>query len=1801
MSERFFDSNTRCSTLVELLRLRATGQPNQHAFTFLLDGEAQEARLDYAGLDRQARAIAALLQSCAASGERALLLYPPGLEYIAAFFGCLYAGVIAVPAYPPDPSRLERTLPRLQAIAQDAQASVALTTSPILALADFLLAQAPDFPRLRWLATDADLPDPADWQPPAVDGDTVAFLQYTSGSTAAPKGVMLSHANLLHNSALVYDCFGHSPQSQGVIWLPPYHDMGLIGGIIQPLYGGFPVTLLSPLDFLKRPLRWLRAVTRYGATTSGGPNFAYDLCVRKVTAEERGKLDLSCWQLAFNGAEPVRHETMERFVEAFAPCGFRREAFYPCYGLAEATLIVTGGVKAEAPVAQTVDRVALGRGRVAVVSPTQAEAQTLVGCGRTLAGQRVAVIEPETGRVCLPGEVGEVWVAGPSVAQGYWGREEETAVTFGARLAEGGEGPFLRSGDLGFLDAGGELFIAGRLKDLIIIRGQNHYPQDIELAVEQSHPLLRPGCGAAFSVEVEGEERLVVVQEVRRAEGEGDWEAVMAAIRQAVAEGHELQVYGVVLLTAGSIAKTSSGKIQRHASRASFLEGSLEAVAQSVLATEEALGVEASPPGEEQAIRQALLAEPDLAARRTLLTSYLQARTARALRLAVGQVDVARPLNALGLDSLTAVELTHELENRLGVVLPLVELLKGPSLVELVERVLTELAEPAVSPVAQPEAAAQRAGAYPVSHGQRAMWFLHQLAPESAAYHIAHAVGIGGALDVAALQRAFERLGARHPGLRTRFPAPEGEPVQEVAEGVPVSFEEVDARTWGEARLNEQLVEEAHRPFDLEQGPLWRVRLFERGAETHVLLLVVHHIVADFWSLAVLVHELGELYPAERAGAAVSLPPLSLSYADYARWQAEQLAGAEGERLWGYWQRQLGGELPALNLPTDRPRPAVQSHHGASQAMQLGAELTEGLKALSRAQGVTLYVTLLAAFQVLLQRYTGQEDILVGSPTAGRSLAEWAGVVGYFVNPVVLRSLVAEEQSFEAFLGEVRQTVLAAFAHQAYPFDLLVERLQPVRDVARSPVFQAMFIWQQTPLFGQRGLAAFAVGAAGGGRLELGGQTLTPLALEQRAAQFDLTLVMAEVEAGLSVSLQYNSDLFTALTVRRMLAHFESLLAGIAARPAQRLCDLPLLAAGERQQLLAAWNDTQLDYPRQCCLHQLFEAQVEGSPDAVALVYEDQCLTYRALDGWANQVAHHLRAAGLGPEGRVGLYLERSLEMVVGLLGTLKAGGSYVPLDPAHPAERIALVLEDAQAAVLLTQRPLLDGLSGHGTQTVCLDGDWAAIARQSRACPASWIGAENLAYVIYTSGSTGKPKGVQISQRAVVNFVHAMRQRPGLTAEDVLLSVTTLSFDIAGLELFLPLSVGARVVLAGRQVAADGVQLAAQMAEVGATVMQATPATWRLLLETGWPGCHDLTILCGGEAFPRDLANQLATRGAAVWNMYGPTETTIWSAVHRVGVDEGAVAIGWPIANTQLYLLDRHLQPAPMGVPGELYVGGEGLARGYFRRPSLTAAKFIPHPFGAEPGERLYHTGDLARHRSDGTVEFLGRLDFQVKIRGFRIELGDIEAALGQYAAVQEVVVLVREDMPGGKCLVAYVVAGEETAPTTSELRRFLKDKLPEYMMPSAFMTLEALPLTPNGKVNRRALPAPEGLRPELEAAYTAPRTELERIITQVWQEVLSVEKVGIHDNFFDLGGHSLLMARVHRRLRDALQRDLTMVELFQYATVHSLAKHLGESSSELAALARSDERIEIRSARRASMQQQRQRRQKSRLSDRE
>ncbi|TCP57971.1 amino acid adenylation domain-containing protein [Tumebacillus sp. BK434] len=1728
-------------SLVDLLRYWAAQQPDHLAYLYLREGEIEEARLTYGELDEKARAIAATLQQMGAQGERALLLYHQGLDFIAAFFGCLYAGVTAVPVYPP---KMNRNMIRLEAIATDATPKFSLTTGPIWSRVEPMLADQPELQKMQWLATDeVDTRAAAGWNSPQADEATLAFIQYTSGSTGTPKGVMVSHGNLLHNEAMITEAFSQHKDSLVLGWLPLYHDMGLIGNVLQPLYVGASCILMSPVDFLQHPIRWLQAISSYKATTSGGPNFAYELCARKVTPEQIAALDLSSWTVAFNGAEPINPDVLDLFADTFAPAGFRKEAFFPCYGLAEATLFVTGGAQTELPIVKAVEKEALNGNRVVFCEERSDRTQLFVSSGHAFLEQRVLIVNPETGIECPAAEVGEIWVKGPSAAQGYWQKPELSAATFAARITDTGEGPFMRTGDLGFMQDG-ELYVTGRLKDLIIIRGRNHYPQDIENTVAACHPALKPGAGAAFSVDVHGEERLVLVQEVERAVWRSvNVEEVSAAVRQAVAYHHELQVHAVVLIKPASIPKTSSGKIQRHACRNQFLDGTLATIASDVLASDASEAVV-------DLSREELLALPE-ADRGAALTSFLTGACAAVIGVTQKQIAPEQSLHALGMDSLMAVELKHRVEASFGVELTMGDVLDGPSVNELTALILSRI--DGAGAVAALDSVLADVAEFPLSYGQKALYFLQSVNPQSAAYNISKALRITASLDEQQLQVAYAALLARHPQLRVTFDMLEDQPVQRVAEDAEASFAVLDAAGLSDEQVLAAANAEANRPFDLKKGPLLRMTLWKRGERDHLLVIAAHHIAVDFWSFGVLLKEFGALY------AGTPLPAgHGDRYFDYVRWQQELLQSAEGERMKAFWQQQLSGPLPVLDLPADRTRPAVLSERGAALPFVLPEELTGRLKALAKESGATLYAVLLAAFQALLHRYTAQEDIVVGSPSAGRSAAKFADTVGYFVNPVVLRSLVASDAPFAELVGQVKHSVRAALKHQDYPFPLLVEQLQPNRDASYPPLFNVMFNLQSGALWKEDALVALAMGQ-GGAKLTAGGLPMESVALTQEHAQFDLSLMMGEADGKLSGVFEYSTALFDRATIERMSGHLATLLGGIAEDPSRAIADLPLLTAAE-QALLPAWNGALGTLP-DAALHQLVEAQVERTPDAAAVVYEDTVLTFAELNARANRTARALQAHGVSADVPVGICMERSPELVIALLAVLKAGGAYVPLDPSYPQERLAWIAEDTQVPVVLTQSSLVDTVPARQAKLICLDSAAEMLNEYGADNLNAVVEPHQLAYILYTSGSTGRPKGVEIPHRAIVNHMLWMLDAYPMGSTDKILQKTPIGFDASVWEFWAPLLSGATLVMARPGGHRDSGYLAQTVKEHGITVLQLVPTMLGLLLEEPelTAGTALKHVFCGGEALPLDLQTRFfQVLDAGLHNLYGPTECTIdatfWDC--KQGFAGRSVPIGRPVTNTQVYVLDAQLRPVPALALGELHIGGAGLARGYHNRPDLTAEKFVTHP---ESGERLYKTGDLARFLPDGTLEYAGRLDHQVKIRGFRIELGEIEAVLKEHPDVRDAVVTAREEH-GDQRLIAYLIAA---AAPNADLRGFVKQKLPEYMVPAAFVLLDAFPLLPNGKVDLKSLPAPTLGQTTSATPYIAPATPTEEKLAALWSDVLGVERIGTADNFFERGGHSLMAMQIVTRVRRQFSVELPVARLFETPTIAQLAAVIDASGT--------------------------------------
>jgi amino acid adenylation domain-containing protein len=1037
-----------------------------------------------------------------------------------------------------------------------------------------------------------------------------------------------------------------------------------------------------------------------------------------------------------------------------------------------------------------------------------------------------------------------------------------------------------------------------------------------------------------------------------------------------------------------------------------------------------------------------------------------------------------------------------------------------------------------------------------VSFAQQRLWFLDQLEPNSASYNVPRAIKIEGLLDTDALSQTLNALVARHEPFRTRFASVDGTVRQIIDDEAQIDLPVLDLRDLPaderDAKARQLSAKEAARPFNLAHGPVIRSRVLRLGEREHILLLTTHHIVSDAWSAGILFRELGELYDAFASGQPSTLAPLPIQYADFAEWQRQWLQGEVLEEQLAYWQQQLDGATSTLNLPTDRPRPSQPTFRGEYKFRKLSEGVSQELAQLSKREGATLFMTLLAAFQTLLWRYTDQDDIVVGSPIAGRNRAETEGLIGFFINTLALRTSLAGDPTFRELLARVKEVAVGAYAHQDLPFEKLVEELQPERDLRRNPLFQVMFQFQNTA----RSL------------LKLQDLTLTSLDVSTKTSKFDLTLAALEEAGRLSLVMEYSTDLFDGQTIERMLHHYATLLEGIVINPDARIASLPLMTEAECHQLVVEWNHTEAEFPADRCIHQLFEEQAARTPEATAVAFGGEQINYSELNARANQLARYLREHGVGPEARVAVGVERSIDMIVGLLGILKAGGAYVPLETSYPAERIAFILEDSRSQLLLTQESLLTSLPPSNARTICLDGDWENISGESKDNLATAVTAENAAHVIYTSGSTGRPKGVLSAHRASINrFAWMWRQYP-FARDEVCCQKTSLSFVDSIWEIFGPLLQGVPLVIIQDEVVKDPRRFASTISSNRVTRLVLVPSLLRVILESDNNLAESLRPLryciSSGETLPNELATEFNKKlpRAKLINLYGSSEVAADVTCYEVKgtTNLGNIPIGRPIANTRVLILNENLQPAPVGVPGEIFIGGDGLARGYFDRPELTAERFIPDPFSTQPGARLFRTGDLGRYLAEGNIEYRGRRDNQVKVRGFRIELGEIESVLSAHPQVDQAVVIARDDA-GDKRLAAYVVANGNR-PAATDLRAHLRGKLPEYMVPSAFVMLDSLPLTASGKVNRLALPATDQLQTAEE--FMAPRTTTEDVLANIWAEVLNLERVGMNDDFFSLGGHSLLLARVASRIGDAFEVELPLRALFEASTVSALAERI-------------------------------------------
>ncbi|MEJ8546232.1 amino acid adenylation domain-containing protein [Brevibacillus borstelensis] len=1713
------------STMVEVIQAYAKLQPDKRAFTFLENNLRNETSLTYHQLDKYGRAIAKRLkESGIRPGMRALLLFQPGLDFIKAFIGCLYTGVIAVPAYP---VKANRHVGQLQSIIEDAQPQVMLTTAKVYEQTSS--RQNDFFTNRHWIAIENISPDGTeqdhDYFP---DQEMIAFLQYTSGSTGTPKGVIVNHHNLMQNERTIQHAFQQDSDSIIFGWLPFYHDMGLIGNILQPLYSGATCVLMSPMEFIQNPFLWLKGISDYKATTSGGPNFSYELCIDKITDEQINQLHLSSWKVAFNGAEPIRADTLKKFSQKFSVCGFQEASFFPCYGLAESTLFVSGGPTHRLP-------------------DSNRKESNRVSCGRAIGQDTVKIVNPDSLLECSPGEEGEIWVSGPSVTKGYWEKTEETQKTFHAYISDTNEGPFLRTGDVGFLE-NDELFITGRIKDLIIIRGRNYYPHDIENTVEKSHKAFQPSACAAFSVLSEGEEKVVIVQEIKRgARKDVNKEECARIVRKAVGTRHELHVSDVVFVYPGSIPKTTSGKVQRFLCRDLYLENNLKTIGAEHCVHQ----INKPADTEEIPFEHAEANET-----KKKIVAFLADATSTIVKVPVTPKDYGQSFVSLGVDSLAAIELKHIIQKETKYEISEASLLQETTIEQLAEAILekSEFRTQLQQESFRYESVHEKETHSLLSYGQKSMWVMQHLKEADTAYNVHYALNIHSTLNVAALKKSIDLIFERHPVLTATFVEIESEPMQRFGDRdmQASQFHYRDASGMSEKALQQELESLVHTPFDLLRDPLCHIYLFEKTPTEYVLLFVFHHIITDLWSISVFMSELRDYYEQVSNGKIPAVALSNMQYPDFCKWQAEMIQGEEGDRLWKYWSKQLEGPLPVLKLPQDRvigDRAAAKTN---VVTIELPTALAQKLKAFAASKDVTNYILLLSLYKILLFRYTGAEDMIVGSPTAGRSQKEFLDTVGYFVNPIALRTKITGSLTYAQFLEQVRAVTLDGMSHQNYPFSLLVDRLQVERSVHVHPVFQTMFVFLKSHLFPD---ITFLSGPHENATLtRFGGLSVTPRFIPQQSLQFDLVLEVIEGGDSFVASFKFNPALYQYETINRMARHYLTLLESILENPEEQLDVLTLLPCDEKQKLLVEWNQTKQDYPREKCIHQYIEEQAEVKPQATALIDGNTILTYFDVNNRANLVAQHLRKAGVRIGTRVGICMERSADLLIGMLGILKAGASYVPLDPAYPNDRLLFIMQDAQASLLITQKKW-KALVRVENRFFIDDMDWSQASNVDEPNPV--VNSEQPAYLIYTSGSTGKPKGVPIKHRSVGALMSWSKTVYSDADLNGVLASTSICFDISVFEIFVTLMRGGKVILADHALQLFHLPAAAEV-----TLINTVPSVMTELLRMEKLPNHVRIINLAGEPVPPTLVHELSKIPSIgkIWNLYGPSEDTTYSSYALLDKSGNEpITIGRPISNTTFYVLDRHMQPVPIGIPGELYIGGDGLTTGYINLARLTRERFVKNPFSSAH-ETIYKTGDLVRYHANGNLEFLGRMDFQVKISGQRIELQEIEGIVNSHPSIEKALVTVHRDEQDYQHLVAYVTCKSEF--DASEITAFVKQKLPHYMVPSVYIPLKSFPLTPNGKIDRKALPAPTRRMLMQTEEYCAPNSEVEETLAKMWADLLKLEKVGTRNQFFHLGGNSLQATQLLSRVRGTWGVELRLIDFFSDPTIAFLAEKIQSHS---------------------------------------
>ncbi|PWY55829.1 hypothetical protein DGG96_09950 [Legionella qingyii] len=1735
--------------IADLISINTQKNPHALAYRFI-ESDRSIQSLTFAELEAEVNRFAVYVSQYVNPGDRVILAARPGLEYIISFYSCLKSGAIVVPVFPPVNSAMTE---RFIHIVQDSTPTLVVSDMKThtllkkgLLVNKFLPKKLKRYSgindstdqlltlinrqRIKLIASEERKKINIEQAiQPLTKTENIAFLQYTSGSTGDPKGVMLSHANLLDNFEVIRNALDHREGSQMFSWLPPYHDMGLIAGILEPLYANIPSTLMSTMDFISRPLNWLRYMSEYGCTTTGAPNFAFELCIKAARDLDQSKINLSRIEVIANGAEPINPHTLEQFYKTYKACGLRAGTIFPCYGLAEATVMVSAK-----PILQTEKIISLDTKSLAknsVVLTDAPDSTRLVSSG--VPQMNVVIVNERTQSICQSNEVGEIWVSGNSVAGGYYNNSEATDTIFNNSINEEKSATkFLKTGDLGFIYEN-ELFVCGRFKDLIILNGENYYPQDFEYTVIQTRNTTNIVNCVSFSVNIDNKEKLCILCELDKnmTNQVSSFECICKDVVLAVTAKHEITPHSVYLLPPRTIEKTTSGKVRRKQMKNKLMNNELNYLYAWKI-------------GETEDINQNINLTRTEKEVCDLFTDVLNI-----------QVGIDNQIVRTGIDSIDGIQVVNRIKDKWGIDIDLHRFFTNITLRELASYIDNHKNKCEVNQMECNLNSESSDDKFPLTAAQSSMYFMSKLHSQSPIYHLYMIFDIKGELHVETLIYAINEVVKRHAVFRTFFESCDGILMQRIKKSesikIPIYNLSENDQTESNDVLKESIQQETEKLFNLETGPLIRGCLYILNDNTYKLLICVHHILVDGWSLSLFSEELTTFYNAGMNNAKFVLPKLPIQYYEYSQQQNVNY-NRSYSKLIEYWKNELNNAPSELLLPKDRSRDSLRGHSVDKVKYLIPREVANQLKQMNHRQHTTLFMFLLTAFQVLLSRYSGQSDFVIGIPTTHRRQSGLEKTIGYFINTLPIRATLDEGETFNSLLRKVKTKVLDALKNQDISFDKIVNALNRQRNANGTSLFQVMFVLQKhtKPQMNMEHLDV-------------------TVSYHNVASEYDLTLVCEPVEDGIDCSFEYATSLFDRDTIERMTEHWGILLQEITNKSEEEVDKLSLMTPKELQKIVVEWNRTESNYPKLKTLQELFAEMVDAYPNNTALMFNNEKLSYKELDVKTNQLASYLRNNGITSESFVAISLDRGINLIVAILAIVKSGAAFVPLDINYPDERLNYMLNDTKPSLIITQEQYCTRFDNFLGRVVFIEelGDKLSDIRNYEH-DIVWSKPNSAAYVMYTSGSTGIPKGVVVEHYNIVRLVKNTNYIT-ITSKDVVAQSSNISFDASTLEIWGALLNGACLCILGFDEVLSPSKLKMAIQNNKISILWLTTSLFHQIAHYSEPVFSSLKyLLVGGEALNPAIAskvmnNKIGKPGYLI-NGYGPTENTTFTTTFTLKKEmdfNKTIPIGSPISNTSVYILDKNLAPVPIGIIGELYAGGDGVSRGYLNQSERTKERFIPDPFSNKPDSKMYKTGDLCRWLKDGTIEYIGRIDNQIKIRGFRVELGEIENLLNRQPQVQESAVVACEE-GGEKRLVAYVVLNtSEIKDNRDVLVAQLKMQLPEYMIPSAFMFMDKLPINENGKLDRKALPSPQHVASCSE--YVAPRNECESILKQIWEDVLQVCHISVTANFFDLGGHSLKAIELMHAIKQQTGVELNVSTLFNAPTIESMAQLLSKMQS--------------------------------------